>query len=394
MVRGFWLFFGFIYSAISSYAAIDIIFDYSYDTGNYFGDEQRYIMEQVAYVFESRMGGTSFSGYRPNEDLGLTTITGASLYFDNPTTDTNVQPGIGSTTSEGNVIGRQDELIIFLGARSFGFSSSSVLASAAATGRSGFSGSTADNNAFIAALDSKNSNSTYQPLAGVSQVNTTQSFYFDTDLTTHADATSSGLIDFYSVMVHEIGHIMGFNTNNAWNFNKSGNYWTGSNAIALYNGENIPLDSTPHWDLPNDGSTPSGGSFDPSKLDNSNSFCLCHPSMLPSINTNKRTSFTDLDFAVLEDIGYSISASPVGTNIGGTYTDPNWSGQYYIPVSEDYNTWFARDGGAGAGGVGIIGGGGSAAPEPAYIFTLLGGTLAIIGSRKNLNKIKAIFRIT
>ena len=40
----------------NSDAAIDIIFDYSYDTGNYFGDEQRYIMEQVAYVFESRLG--------------------------------------------------------------------------------------------------------------------------------------------------------------------------------------------------------------------------------------------------------------------------------------------------------------------------------------------------
>ena len=99
-------------------AAIDIIFDYSYDTGNYFGDEQRYIMEQVAYVFESRMGGTSFSGYRPNEDLGLTTISGANLLFDNPTTAAEVRPGIGSTTLDGNVIGRQDELVIFLGARS------------------------------------------------------------------------------------------------------------------------------------------------------------------------------------------------------------------------------------------------------------------------------------
>ena len=33
-----------------------------------------------------------------------------------------------------------------------------------------------------------------------------------------------------------------------------------------------------------------------------------------------------LIFALLKDIGYSISASPTGTNIGGTYTDPTYGG--------------------------------------------------------------------
>jgi hypothetical protein len=391
MFRRIWFICGFIYSTMSSYAAIDIIFDYSYDTGNYFGDEQRYIMEQVAYVFESRMGGTSFSGYRPNEDLGLTTISNAKLYFDNPTTDTNVQPGIGSTTSDGNVIGRQDELIIFLGARSFGFSSSSVLASAAATGRSGFSGSSTDVSAFSAALDAKDSTTNWEPLAGVSQVNSSKSFYFDTDLTTHADATSSGLIDFYSVMVHEVGHIMGFTSSaNAWSANTSGNFWTGANAKAEYNNQNIPLYSTPHWDLPTDGTPGNTGSLNPAHVN-----CACHPSMLPSGGPNERTSFSDLDFALLKDIGYSISASPVGANIGGTYTDPTWGGTYDIPVSMSYNDWLAGgNGGNGAGGGGGGGGGGgSAAPEPAYIFTLMGGLLAFLGGRKNLGKLKTLLRI-
>ena len=38
---------------------------------------------------------------------------------------------------------------------------------------------------------------------GASSVNTDASFYYDTDLTTHTDATSSGKVDFYSVMVHD-----------------------------------------------------------------------------------------------------------------------------------------------------------------------------------------------
>ena len=320
-----------------SHGAIDIIFDYSYDTGNYFGDEQRYVMEQVAYAFESRMGGSSFLGYRPNEDLGLTSISGAGLYFKNPTSNTYVQPGIGSTTSEGNVIGRQDELIIFLGARSSGFSSASVLASAGPTGRTGYSGSPSDISAFSAALNSKNTNTTWQPLAGSSQVNTNNSFYFDTDLTTHTDATSSGKTDFYSVMVHEIGHIMGFTSSNAFaNYSSGGSAgvgsWTGANAKAQYNNQNVPLNGNPHWGT----------------LNQVNVNCACHPSMLPTISSNVRTSFSDLDFALLKDVGYSISASPVGTNIGGTYTDPTWGGTYDIPVSMTYADWLAGGNGGRA----------------------------------------------
>ena len=110
--------------------------------------------------------------------------------------------------------------------------------------------------------------------------------------------------------------------------------------------------------------------------------------MQPSISSNKRTSFSALDFALLKDVGYTISATPTGTNIGGTYTDPDWGGSYYIPVSETYADWL----GGGGGGAGGGGAGGSAAPEPAYIFTLLGGALAFLGGRKNLQKIKAIFR--
>ena len=363
-----------------SHGAIDIIFDYSYDTSNYFGDEQRYVMEQVAYAFESRMGGTTFTGTRAVEDVGVSGVT-PKLYFKNPTTNNLISPLIGSSTADGNVIGKPNELVVFLGARSHGFSSSNVLASAAQTSHSYSYTSLSDRDAWLAARNAKDTSSLYQPIAGVSQVNTSKSFYFDTDLTSHSDATSSGLVDFYSVMVHEIGHIMGFNSNNAFaNFSSGGSAgsgsWTGANAKAEYNNQNVPLNGNPHWG---------------SSLTQGNVNCACHPSMQPSISSNIRTSFSALDFALLKDVGYSISATPTGTNIGGTYTDPTWGGSYYIPVSEDYATWFARDGGAGAGGGGG-GAGGSAAPEPAYIFTLLGGALAFLGGRKNLQKIKAIFR--
>jgi hypothetical protein len=390
MFRRIWFICGFIYSTMSSYAAIDIIFDYSYDTGNYFGDEQRYIMEQVAYVFESRMGAQNFGSIIPT-DYGMTSAFQPYLLFKNPSTGSLIQPVIGSTTSDGNVIGQANELIIFLGARSLG---GTTLASAGETGMG--APSTYENpTAWQNAISARDTTSVFHPKAGSSQVNTDYSFYFDTDLTTHADATSSGKYDFYSTMVHEIGHVMGFaeipyaGYSNAWKANKSGNFWTGANAKAEYNNQNIPLYSTPHWDLPTDGTPGNTGSLNPAYVN-----CACHPSMLPSGGINERTSFSDLDFALLKDIGYSISASPEGTNIGGTYTDPTWGGTYDIPVSMTYNDWLAGgNGGNGAGGGGGGGGGGSAAPEPAYIFTLMGGLLAFLGGRKNLGKIKTLLRI-
>ena len=47
-----------------------------------------------------------------------------------------------------------------------------------------------------------------------------------------------------------------------------------------------------------------------------------------------------------------------------------------------------------SGGSGGFVSSGSAAPEPAYIFTFMGGLLAFLGGRKNLGKIKTLLRIS
>lgn len=357
-----------------SHGAIDIIFDYSYDTSNYFGDEQRYIMEQVAYAFESRMSGTTFTSSKPSDYTG-STASNPQFTFTNPATGGSASVVPGSTTSENNVIGNANELVIFLGARSRG---ANPLASAGPAGWGSGSYFPPDN--WVNAMQAKDTSTHWEPKMGASSVNTDAAFYYDTDLTTHSDATTSGKTDFYSVMVHEIGHIMGFTSSNAFaNYSSGGTAgsgsWTGLNAKAEYNNQNVPLNGNPHWG---------------SSLIQGNVKCACHPSMQPTISSNKRTSFSALDFALLKDVGYTISAAPTGTNIGGTYTDPVWGGSYYIPVSETYADWLGGGGGGSGGGGG--GAGGSAAPEPAYIFTLLGGALAFLGGRKNLQKIKAIFR--
>jgi hypothetical protein len=81
--------------------------------------------------------------------------------------------------------------------------------------------------------------------------------------------------------------------------------------------------------------------------------------MATSIPINTRYGFSELDFAMLKDIGYSVSGSPTGTNIGGTYTDPDWGGSYYVPVEMTYANWLSPSGSGAAG------------PEPATVFPAL-----------------------
>ena len=66
-----------------SYASVDIIWDYSYDSGNYFNDDRKYIMEQVAYAFESRLGGETFGSMDPAD---YATTYSPYVSFGNPTT--------------------------------------------------------------------------------------------------------------------------------------------------------------------------------------------------------------------------------------------------------------------------------------------------------------------
>lgn len=346
-------------------AAIDIIFDYSYDTGNYFTDERRYVMDQAAYAFESRLGSESFASWNP-ADYG----TSGNFFVNtkHPTSLATLHLDAGTVTSEGNTLGNPNEVVIFLGAKANGATGTLAVA------YSGFGYSTSGGT-FVNYWDNtRNSPTNYDSIGGAISVNSSYSFYDDTDLTTAADATSSGQTDFYSVMAHEIGHIMGFTDLwDAFSQNISGaNNWTGANGQAAYGGP-VPMDpsSKAHF-----GTLTAG-----------NIVCKCHPVMSVAIPSNARRGVSELDFALLKDIGYSVSVSPQGTNVGGTYTDPGagYGGSYFIPAAETYATWLARTGGGGGSG----GGGGagpvvaSGAPEPAAIFTLLGVALAsLVGWRE------------
>jgi hypothetical protein len=355
-----------------AHGAIDIIFDYSYDQSNFFSDDKKYIMEQAAYAFESRMVNTTFTSINPS-DYGGTSSSDPRLMFINPTdrsTEVNIVPG--SSTDDGNVVGNANELIIFIGANNMG--ANKQHASAPVRYNIGYIHPSVTD-AWADAMEAKETDSHWEPMAGTISVNMDEDFYFDTDLTTHTDALNSSKMDFYTSMVRAIGHVTGFTTHDAWDANVNSGQWTGSNAKAQYNGQNIPLvsETLPFFDYPSDGSMSTTGN-----LNLSNIGCACHPSMLQVQNPYTRRPFSELDFAILKDIGYNISNAPEGPNIGGTFTDPTLNGSYFVPVSQSFQDW--------QNGVPISGS--SAAPEPHYIFPILGSLFALgISLKKKLRKV-------
>ncbi len=343
---------------IPTKGAIDIIFDYSYDTNNYFTNEMKYVMDQAAFAFESRMANENFASMIPSDYNS--TETGL-IKIENPSTGNDLNVTMGSTTSTGNLVGKANEVLVFAGARS---------GSGQFLGKSKYYWNYGDHNQSADAwttymYGTRDNDSHYDATGGSLAINSDLNWYVDTNLTSHSDALNSGKYDFYSTVVHELGHIMGFNgwvDPILWNIDYDANdnpIWPGSNAKAEYSGNSVPFSANEDHFAP---TIANGGDFNTSLVN-----CDCHPAMAEYNSTNLRVPFSELDFAVLEDVGYNISGTPV-SNIGGTFQDPTLGGNYYVPVKQSYSSWLAANA--------------SAAPEPHYIFPMLGGLIACFAGRK------------
>ena len=129
----------------------------------------------------------------------------------------------------------------------------------------------------------------------------------------------SGSNDFLSVAAHEVAHLLGFGTSEAWNESVVGatNTFSGPASVALYDGDgNVPLhDDDSHWanGLRDDGR--------PVGLD-------------PLITVGTRNLLTPLDYAGLDDIGWSMPprAAPTLTSV----TRPGAAGREVVVTYSHY----------------------------------------------------------
>jgi len=114
-------------------------------------------------------------------------------------------------------------------------------------------------------------------------------WFFDTTLATDDDIGAQQ-IDFLSVAVHEMAHVLGFGTADSFKRWVTGDTYDGPNTPAT------PLDGYDfHW-LEGTTSTIHGVSFE--------------AAMDPSIDAGQRKLLTDLDWNALRDIGWQVSPAP------------------------------------------------------------------------------------
>lgn len=280
-------------------SALNIQLDYTYDSLGFFSGGnlfRRDVMEAAANVFEQRLSDE------------FTAITSINDGFNNFQFNSIIErPDTGATVSGPTSIAA-DTVIVYVGGTNL--LSATTLGEAGPLGfQANVSGDPAlfqdwfDNvysrgqgdgrRAAVQNLQGELPAFETALWGGKISFNSTANWYFDDDPAT--DESFAGN-DFYSVALHEIAHVLGVGTADAWfnliDFNNG--LFTGNNA-SLSNGGSVPLADNGHFGF-GVTSTVDGASQE--------------VAMDPDLTQGTRKRLTDLDWAALEDIGWQV-AEPV-----------------------------------------------------------------------------------
>lgn len=265
MVRFLQVIFAVVLLHGSARGSLQIEFDYTYDTANFFSAEhsdRRITLERAAELFESRILD-DFAAINP---AGGDTWT---LSFPHPST--------------GEIVFLQDlslpksTIRIFVGARDLpgnvlGYSEFNYSWSAATSG-------------FFNMFSARTSTTNFDSLGGSISFDTNTPFYFDEDPSTLEPFF--GQNDFYSLAVHEIGHLLGISASvSAFHAATKSGEFVGAAASTFFGG---PVPLAPDLTHVKQGTVSHG-----------------QESAMMLANQGVRRTFSELDFAILQDIGYEI----------------------------------------------------------------------------------------
>ncbi len=272
--------------------AFDLDFDFSYDTNGFFSDSTVFGSTTLGAARTSLIGSAaSFFESIITDDLTAIDSDGINQFnagFFNP--------GTGSYDTINGFDVAANTLTVFVGGRSLGGSTLGV----GGPGGFGVSGTTAFVNNAVSRGETGEtqgpSATEFAPWGGSISFNSDASWYYDPDVSDSSlPGINSGESDFYSVALHELGHVLGIGTADSWDNQISNGEFTGANVTAANGGTSPDV-------------TGSGGHFangTQGTVDGDTQ----EVAMDPNITTGTQKKFTDIDIAALQDIGFSVSAN-------------------------------------------------------------------------------------
>jgi hypothetical protein len=306
--------------------SITIQIDYSHDTNNFFvGHADRQAILQMAVNNLTSRLGDSLDAIVPNVSAG---DTWTALFTD---------PATGNQDSLSNPTIPADTIILYAGGRNLGGVGELGNGGPGGYNAQGFDQAwfdTVQGRGKSGALGPASSQTAFAPWGGSVAFDTSFSnWYFGAN----PSLIAATQIDFLSAAEHEIGHVLGFGTSNAFTNSVSGSFFIGPAATREY-GSNVPTDAAgaqaQHWA---DGTLDRGA----------------HATMDPVFDYGRREAFTPLDFAGLQDIGWGVLPPPVTvgpgpyTSVVGVTSGGDWwagvgTGSSF--TNQDWASWYAGAG--------------------------------------------------
>lgn len=316
-----WLFGAVLALALTDGASgLELVVDYTYDSQNFFSDPIRREAMEAAAARYSRVITSSLLPVAPERN-GSWRINfehpGTGVPWEISTAADIATDQIAQVASPADEYGfpglEQDQMILFVGGRDLD---------------SAGKGGTGTGLNFTSVFDDLEghlhrgliSNSTDDTAGdlpvwgGAITFDLNRDWHFDLDVASTGTAT-----DFYSIALHEIGHVLGIGTTwNQWQDSVDGQYFVGQNALDAFNLDNgtsnrrLLLQSTSdgHWANGRQFSYvfPIGDPILPGTAGNDLQSLLLEPSA-DFTGTVRRFELTNVDAAALVDIGWSILES-------------------------------------------------------------------------------------
>lgn len=268
-----------------------IHFDYRFDSAAYFTPRHRALLDQAAAVFESRITDTL-------EPIAASPGDDYRLLFCNPELPINCDIAIPETLKAvHNEPIPANTLVVFvasydygsphrLGEAGYGVQIADKVSPGLARklrcrGQSG--GCPADDEA---ATDTG-------PWGGSMSISSSVDWYLDDEIKT--DDVPPERYDFYSMVLHELGHLLGFGVADSWKarlIHEGVPYFMGGDGV----GKQELFADTGHWTDAKPSTREGLGDYEAAMDRN----------QVPG----QRKLFTDLDFAALRDIGWQVQAPP------------------------------------------------------------------------------------